>query len=126
MRRNLSAQSLKSDSDVEDFYDNNNDDETIFTADATSSGEQSDLEKDNSASRPSNTNDEGTSLLSHRRVATYGRTSLKPNDKLEEEHESQSLPNVIYASPIRPPLPSPSASNSRLQGTTPTLLRNQE
>lgn len=122
MRRKLSAQSLKSDSGVEELYDNN-DDETIFTADATSSGEQSDLEKDNSTSQPPNTNDEGTSLLSHRRLATYGGTSVKPDDKLEEEHESQSLPNVVYASPIRPHLPSPSASNSRLQGA---LLENED
>src|SRR5579862_3536721 len=111
MRRKLSAQSFKSDSGAED-YTEDNDDETIFMADATSSGETSDLEKESSRRDEIH---EGTSLLP-RRLCTYGGVSIK-GDKIEEEAESQSVPDIIYASPRRPHLPSPSASNSRLPGT---------
>ena len=71
---------------------------------------------------------EGTSLLSApaptgQRRATYGGVAafVKQEEAWKKELWSgsggQSVPNVIYASPARPHLPSPSASNPRLPGT---------
>jgi hypothetical protein len=106
MRRKRSASTLKSDSGPEEVY----------PADAASSGNASELEKDD-AETPQDFVNESTSLLGLRR-ATYGGSTLKEDDKEEFwDVNGQSLPTVIYASPAQPHLPSPSASSSRVPGT---------
>jgi hypothetical protein len=122
MRRKRSAPSIKSDSATEDFldlqYNTNNDEESsIFMADATSSGNTSDLEKDSNYT-PENTEEqvtEGTSLLGQYRGRS-GYTGINLKEEGKEEFGSQSVPNVIYASPARPHLPSPSTSNPLIPG----------
>ena len=107
-------------------------------ADPTESGNTSDLEKDDSTSTPYEYGvdgsemevTEGTSLLappsSKMRRTTYGGVALVKQEEEDEEAwkeenvwngGGQSVPNVIYASPARPHLPSPSASNPRLSGS---------
>jgi hypothetical protein len=107
MRRKSSAQSLKSDSAVEDSY-GEDDDETIFMADPTSSGgeETSDCEREKDKGV-----NEGTSLLSSRTRTHRNIYGIAKDDK-----EWQNLPTVVYVSPKRPQLPSPSASNTGLDG----------
>ena len=120
----------------------NDDDDTqssIFMADPTESGNSSDEEKDGNTSTPYEYGvedaetqvTEGTSLLSapaptSQRRATYGGVAVfvKQEEAWKKEQGGiwsgsggQSVPNVIYASPARPHLPSPSASNPRLPGT---------
>ena len=114
MLRKSSAQSLKSDSAIEDY--DNEEDETIFMADATSSGgdDMSELEKEFSGKEDEEEEEvnEGTSLLPRQRDYEYGKKGVM------KALESQSLPNVIYTSPKRPHLPSPSASNPRFPRTS--------
>jgi hypothetical protein len=130
MRRKRSAPSLKSDSATEDFLDletyNNDEESSIFMADATSSGNTSDLEKE-STSTPEDTTEvyeegdemtEETSLLGQ-----SGQSGQSGRDRYggiskqgKEDYASQSVPNVIYASPARPHLPSPSTSNPLAPG----------
>lgn len=124
MRRKRSALSLKSDSGPEDFLDYHNDDDqasSIFMADATSSGSLSDLEKESTTGTPMDPDQEEesgevvtetTSLLgSHNRPSSQGGS--------KENTKENSFPNVIYVSPARPHLPSPSTSNSRVTGSYP-------
>jgi hypothetical protein len=126
MRQKRSALSLKSDSATEDFldlqYNTNNDEESsIFMADATSSGNTSDLEKDYTNYIPEDIEEaeevtEGTSLLGpYRGRSVYGGVNMLKEEG-KEELGSQSVPNVIYASPARPHLPSPSTSNPLIPG----------
>ena len=86
-------------------------------------GNTSDLEKEFTAG--TNTNDleeeedqddvnEGTSSLHVSRHSSNIIYGSKENLKKEEDIV---LPNIIYASPARPHLPSPSTSNSRIAGT---------
>lgn len=142
MRRKPSAPSLISDSGPEDFLDFHHHDfdddaqSSIFMADATESGNTSDREKDDSTTSPNEYAlgvdegevTEGTSLLAPptARRATYGGVTILKHTKEEEQEVwkeegfwnggGHSVPNVIYASPARPHLPSPSASNPRLSG----------
>jgi hypothetical protein len=134
MRRKPSSQSFKSDSGPEDLL-THPDNESIYVADATSSGTLSDGEKEYPADEdedgiPEGDEEvtEGTSLLApsgkarekgrYSSSSYYGGCTIK--DKFGKEGGdvgvSQSLPDVIYASPIRPHLPSPSASNRHSQG----------
>jgi hypothetical protein len=125
MRRKRSAVSLKSDSGPEDFIDyHNNDDQasSIFMADATSSGSISDLEKESTTGTPMDPDQEEesgevvtetTSLL-----GSHNRTSYQ-NGSTENTKEDL-FPDVIYVSPARPHLPSPSTSNSRVAGSYPS------
>ena len=114
-------------------------------ADPTESGNSSDQEKDDSTSTPYEYGaedvetqvTEGTSLLAppvptSQRRATYGGVAgfVKQEEEAWKKEDGggwsggggggigggQSVPNVIYASPARPHLPSPSASNPRLPG----------
>src|SRR5947207_7044412 len=128
MRRNTSLHNLKSDSGLEDFVEIYNDDDqasSIFMADATSSGNSSDLEKESRTGSPNefyheeygDEVTEGSSLLAGPQYSnTYGGiTTLKDttlNNK--DSYGGHSLPSIIYASPARPHLPSPSASNSQV------------
>lgn len=117
-----------------------NDDEdaqsSIFMADPTESGNTSDQEKDDSTATPYEYGvdedetevTEGTSLLAPppARRATYGGVALVKQEEAWKEEGvwssigegvgggGQSVPNIVYASPARPHLPSPSASNPRL------------
>jgi len=127
----------------------NDDDDTqssIFMADPTESGNSSDVEKDDSTSTPYEYGvedaetevTEGTSLLAapapkSQRRATYGGVAalVKQEEAWKKEEGGiwsggasggQSVPNVIYASPARPHLPSPSASNPRLAGIISSTL----
>jgi hypothetical protein len=104
MRRKGSVPSLKSDSGVDDFLELPNDEGgSIFMADAMSSGDSSEIEKDGTEDGNYGIN-EGTSLLSTR--PTYGSVNIKQN--------KEEVP--VYASPARPHLPSPSASNNAHPG----------
>lgn len=104
MRRKGSAPSLKSDSGVDDLLDLPNDEgSSIFMADAMSSGDSSDIEKESTQDSNNDINEE-TSLLSPR--PTYGSVKINKNN--------QDVP--IYASPATPHLPSPSASNNAHPG----------
>ena len=131
MRRKRSAPSLKSDSGLEDFIEIHNDDDdqasSIFMADATSSGDTSDLEKDTTTATPNEfCHDEdpeevteGSSLLGATRNSNiYGGTTSKDttSNSNKDSYGGHSLPSIVYASPARPHLPSPSASNSRVTG----------
>jgi hypothetical protein len=136
MRRKPSSQSFKSDSGPEDLlsHPDNEDRESIYVADATSSGTLSDGEKEYPADDEEDEGGreeevtEGTSLLApsgkarekgrYSSSSFYGVGTIK--DKFGKEGDvgvSQSLPDVVYASPVRPHLPSPSASNRHSQGT---------
>ena len=126
-----------------DNEDDNGEDtqSSIFMADPTESGNTSDQEKDDSTATPYEYGledgemevTEGTSLLavpSARRAMYGGVALLKQEEAWKEESVwndrgggggggagaggGQSVPTVIYASPARPHLPSPSASNPRL------------
>ena len=131
MRRKSPAPSLKSDSGPEDFIEIRNDDDedqasSIFMADLTSSGDTSDFEKDTTTSSPNEFDydedpeevTEGSSLLGANRDSnTYaGITSNDNGSDNKNSYGGHSLPNIVYASPARPHLPSPSASNSRVTG----------
>jgi hypothetical protein len=109
MRRKRSAPSLKSDSGVDDFLDLPNDeDSSIFMADAMSSGDNSEIEKESTHDDNEDMNEdvnEGTSLLSPQ--PTYGNVNF---NHINQNKEIVSVP--VYASPARPHLPSPSASNN--------------
>lgn len=106
-------------------------------ADPTESGNTSDQEKDDSTSTPYEYGvddgetevTEGTSLLAPppARRTTYGGVALLKQEETWKEEGvwssigrggggggGQSVPNIVYASPARPHLPSPSASNPRL------------
>ena len=116
MRRKRSASSLKSDSGPDDEYPSDDEGNSIFMADAASSGNASELEKDDATETPDDFVNESTSLLGLRQ-ATYGRSTFKEDDKEEFwDVNGQSLPTVVYASPAQPHLPSPSASTSRVPG----------
>jgi len=143
MRRKQSAPSLKSDSGPEELdLDGSEDRESsIYVADATSSGTLSDLEKDPASDIPEEDEDEedegheevseGTSLLppfyakARASSSFYGSCTIKDDFGEDEDGEdgelglSQSFPDVIYASPVRPHLPSPSASNPHAQSISP-------
>ena len=107
MPRKISAPSFKSDSGVDDFLELPGDEgSSIFVADALSSGNTSDIEKESTADNDDV--DEGTSLLSPR--PRYGSGGGGTINKTKED-----VP--IYASPARPHLPSPSASNNAHPGT---------
>lgn len=110
MRRKSSAPSVKSDSGVDDFLDLHNDeDSSIFMADAMSSGDNSEIEKESTQDDNEDVNEdvnEGTSLLSPQ--PTYGDVNF--NQNINQNKETVSVP--VYASPARPHLPSPSASNN--------------
>ena len=130
MRRKRSAPSLKSDSGPEDFveisYDDDDQASSIFMADATSSGNSSDLEKDTTTSTPNEYDHEGdaedvteeSSLLAANRASNMygGITSKDTGSYNKNSYGGHSLPSIVYASPARPHLPSPSASNSRATG----------
>ena len=96
-------------------------------ADAASSGDASDLEKENTPTEFDHEGDQGviteeTSLLrrTHRRSTTYGGfVAIEVPHGKDTMITGHSLPSVVYASPARPHLPSPSASNSRVTGTSP-------
>ena len=90
---------------------------------AASSGNSSDAEKDSDIDTPESREQErqdeevteSTSLLyKHRRANTYDGVAVK--DKAEIWANGQSVPNVVYASPVRPHLPSPLTPNSRVGG----------
>jgi hypothetical protein len=105
MKRNLSASTLKTDSDPGEFP--SDDGHSIFMADAITSDHETEIEKDDDS--------ENTPLLSLQRTTYSG--SIK-DDKLDYwEMNGHSVPVVIYASPVQPHLPSPSVSNSRVSGT---------
>src|SRR5436309_816353 len=121
MRRTPSAPSLRSDSGQEDLIENDVDDDqasSIFMADAASSGNASDLEKESTSTefdheRNQAVMTEETSLLSptHRLSTTYGGTaSIEAPQSKDTMISGNSLPSVVYASPAKPYLPSPSAS----------------
>jgi hypothetical protein len=127
MRRKPSAPSLLSESgpeDSQDFHDYDDGSSSIYMATATSSGNASDAEKEsdngtmNDLSQDVEDDEvtEGTSLLlPSRRANLYGGISIKDDPK--DDHlaaNSHSVPSVVYASPVKPHLPSPSASNSRV------------
>ena len=121
MWRRPSAQSLKSDYSAENPADSDDEGESIFAAAPPSSGHTSDQEKESSTDDPDSHEQgeqegivsESTSLLHQpRRVRTYDGITVK--GKAEIWVNGQSAPNVVYASPAKPHLPSPSASNSRL------------
>jgi hypothetical protein len=125
MPRHHPAPSLKSDSGPDDLPDPHDDEGSIFMADATSSGNSSDLEKEASKGREADDYDdyedyeqeditEGSSLLPSRR-ATYGGISLQKSMD-DFTSNGKSVPSVIYASPARPHLPSPSTSNTGVTG----------
>ena len=112
MPRKRSAPSLKSDSGVDDFLELPEGDDqgsSIFMADAMSSGDTSDIEKESSNGDNEDIH-EGTSLLSPRPM--YGGVTISKN--------KEDVP--IYASPARPHLPSPSASNNALPGIAIVLI----
>jgi len=136
MWRKPSAPSLKSDSGPEELdLDGSEDRESsIYVADATSSGTLSDVEKYPASDVPEEEEEEGqeevsegTSLLppfyakAHASSSFYGSCTIKDDFGKDEDGEdgelglSQSFPDVIYASPVRPHLPSPSASNPHAQ-----------
>lgn len=127
MRRKHSAPSIISDSGPEDSHDFRDIDDgasSIYMAAATSSGNVSDIEKESDNVTPNDLSQdadddqvtEGTSLLlPSRRTNLYGGVSLKDDPK--DDHlaaNSHSVPSVIYASPVKPHLPSSSASSSRV------------
>jgi hypothetical protein len=157
MRRKRSAQSLRSDSGLEDYQDDFVEGEgSIFMADATSSDNgSSDMEKDDESPTLNRLGDvdeeeeheqiadeqdgdaeeeinETSRLLERngRRVFSYSGPPTRDyndgfgfksdvKDYKEEAWGGASVPNIVYASPARPYLPSPSASNPRVNGTTP-------
>ena len=130
MQRKRSAPSLKSDSGPEDFIEihNDNDDQasSVFTADATSSGDISDLEKDTTTGIPNafgheedleEATEESSLLGAMRHSNIYGGIASKHTSSgTKDSYDEHSLPSIVYASPARPHLPSPSASNSQVTG----------
>jgi len=139
MRRKPSAPSLKSDSGPEDLdlHDSEDRESSIYAADVTSLGTLSDVEKEPAPEEDEEQEEvtEGTSLLPPFYAKTrasssfYGSCTINDDFAKDEDGDdgeqglSQSFPDVIYASPVRPHLPSPSASNPRAPGT-PTLPQN--
>lgn len=137
MRRKPSAPSLKSDSGPEDFieihYGDDDQASSIFMADATSSGNTSDSEKDITTGAPSEFSHEGdpeevteeSSLLGAIRGSNIygGMTSKDMTSYNKDSYDGHSIPSIVYASPARPHLPSPSASNSRVTGISLSNMR---
>ena len=119
MKRKASNSSFRSDSAAEDYneYLDASRDESIFMAAETSSnctGHEKEFLDDEGSDTVQNYGD-GKVTEESPLLASYekGKYAATVEQKVTHDYES-SVPTMIYASPVRPYLPSPSSSSSRV------------